>query len=328
MRHYKKKANCKMKIPFKSTAKKFGFPFRIIGNAGRYDTISDCAFLDESHIICVDRQMAIIYLVQYNIENNLHVVKDFVECIFDGAPFNFELITIGRDPVTSKTTVYGVSYSNKLFSCDVVDYKFVKLKTIQVVAKDNYHGVQVLEDGESVYVTNMKTPSFTKFNTKTSKSETFFCAGGVRMKDAAIIDENYVILLSSDSGPVNGEQRQDGSVHPRSKPYNSHVLIYNRKNSELLCKHLLENTQIDGCVYDAPHCYVTCTDSDGNGFIMRGTIDAIAKKISEAVHIPCHGFPHGIDIANGCIAYTSYTESALYICRLPKSANELPNLLN
>jgi hypothetical protein len=316
-----------MKISFNSTNKKHGYPFRIIGNAGRYDTISDCAFIDASHIVCADRQMACLYLLEYNIENNTHKIKHMIECKFDDGPFHFELITMGHDPISSKTTLYGVSYNNKIFSCNIVNYKFVNCELTQALLNESYHGIQLLEDGLSVYATNMKKPSIAKFNIKTSKSESFLCAGGVRMKDVAIIDETHIIALSSDKGPVNGEQLENGTVHPRCKPYNSHVLIYNRLNFALLCKHTLEDTQIDSCVYHAPFCYVTCTDSNGNGFILRGLIDNVTKQIVEIKHMPCKGFPHGIDIAHGCIAYTSYTESALYIYRLPQS-NEFPNLLD
>ncbi len=66
--------------------------------------------------------------------------------------------------------------------------------------------------------------------------------------------------------------------------------------------------------YRAPFCYVTCTDISGAGYIWRGTVDS-GYNFTEAVHIPCASFPHGLDAYGDLFAYTSYGESALYIDR-------------
>lgn len=310
-----------MKITFESSPDTFKFPFRIIGNAGRYDTISDCKFIDDQHIVCADRQMARLYLVEFDLDADTYTILDSVTCVHKGNPVHFEILTTRR--FLDCTMIYAVSYTNSLFSCMIKDNKFTDFDSVVINPMDNYHGVTVLEDEESVYVTNMKTATITEFNTRTGSKRIMECAGGIRMKDVAILDSDHILALSSDRGPINGTQNTDGTVSPTNSPYNSHILVYNRRTSKRICSHTLENTQVDGCIFKSPHCYVTCTDSSGNGYILQASIDIANQTISNMVHMPCAGFPHGLDIHGDLFAYTSYSESALYICGLKNGSQIL-----
>ena len=89
------------------------------------------------------------------------------------------------------------------------------------------------------------------------------------------------------------------------------LFAYNFNNTKMEKREVVKKINIPK---DEPKQVIIKTDDE-------------TKQIIEIIHMPCKGFPHGIDIAHGCIAYTSYTESALYICRLPES-KELPNLLD
>lgn len=298
-----------MKIIFESYPYKYGFPFRVIGYEGRYDTLSDCDFIDDSRIICVDRQMAILYLIHFDLSNNSHAVLNSKECIIDGKPQHCELLSFRN------STLYSVTYHNTLFSCTIENNKFTNLKSTVVRQNDNYHGLIALENSDSVLVTNMNAPTITEYNTKTEDSTTISCSTGVRIKDVAVLDEDHLIALSSDSGPISGKRLSNGRVLPRCNLYNSHILVLNRKNGRLLNKYLLENTQIDGCTYDKSYCYVTCTEANGSGFILRFKLDC-NYNFTDIIKIPCAGFPHGIAIYNDLISYTSYTESALFIHKL------------
>ena len=64
----------KMEIILPSSHIQFNFPFRIVGNAGRYDTVSDCRFIDEKHIVVADRQMASLYLIEFNISDKSYKI--------------------------------------------------------------------------------------------------------------------------------------------------------------------------------------------------------------------------------------------------------------
>lgn len=302
-----------MKITLKSSPNRFNFPFRIIGNAGRYDTISDCEFVDDTHIICVDRQMACIYLIQFDLDKNTYSILDSVTCICNKVPVHFELISIHRNILTRITTIYSISYDNRLFSCILKGNKFHDCKTRIVNTHDSYHGVLALEDGESVYVTNMKQPTITKFNTRTGIKQTIVCCGGTRMKDVAVIDIDHIIALSSDKGPTNGIQKPDGHVYPICKPYDSHVFLYDCNTGQQLSVHTLKDTQIDGCVYNAPYCFVTCANSSGVGYILRLSVNLTEYIFTDCVQFPCEGFPHGICVYNNKLAYTSYSKSSVYI---------------
>jgi hypothetical protein len=300
-----------MKIVFESSPKRFSFPFRIIGSAGRYDTISDCEFLDDSHIVCVDRQMSRLYLVSFSLNTSSYEIKDSVECVIDNKSFHFELMTIRGN------TIYSVSYTSSLFSCEVVDGKFQNMRVDTVCRGEAYHGICNAGD-DSVYVTNMIHASITEYNTVTKKSCLFPCTGGVRMKDVAVIDDTCLLVLSSDSGPIKGELLLDGTVSPYNKPYDSHLLLYARRGSEcgkLLGQLVLEQTQIDACIYTGEYCFVTFTDARGSGYLLRCCIDT-NYNFTDVTKIPCAGFPHGVAVRGELFAYTSYTESALYIGRI------------
>ena len=308
-----------MKIAFESSSARFGFPFRIIGNAGRYDTISDCEFLDDSHIVCIDRQEAKLYLLQFDLSGSSYTILDSQTVICKGEPQHFEIVSIRPGVGATPPTLYSISYRNTLFSCQIINNKFCNFQTHVVNVGEAYHGV-IAVNSNLVYVTNMNRPTITEINTKSGAKRSIVCGGGTRMKDVAILDADHLIAISSDRGPISGKQNADGSVSPCNPPYDGHVLIYNKHTGgKPLAKHVFPATQIDGCIYHAPYCYVTCTDVGGAGYIFRSKIDS-DYNFTEITHIPCAGFPHGLAIHGDKFAYTSYTESALYIESLAKFA--------
>jgi hypothetical protein len=297
-----------MQIILPSTNKRFNFPFRIIGTAGRYDTLSDCKFLNDTHIVCADRQMARLYLIEIDISANNYTIKDSAECIISGAPQHFELIYV------ASAKVYAVSYANTLFSCDIISDKFCNMTTTVINRGDAYHGVIRLSE-TSVYVSNMLNPTITEYNPTTGTNRTMQCVGGTRLKDIALIDADHILIISSERGPIVGRQLPNGSVDPYNKPYTSHALTYNRHTGALIDKYVLPATQVDACIVDADYCYITCTNASGGGFILRCTISDKYKLVNPS-YTHTAGFPHGICIRNGLLAYTSYADSSLMISRL------------
>lgn len=297
-----------MQIYLPSTNTQFNYPFRIIGTAGRYDTLSGCDFLDNTHVVCGDRQMARLYLIEIDISANKYTIKDEVECVVDGTPQHFELIYIAN------SKVYSISYKNTLFSCDIVADKFCNMTTTVINRDDAYHGVARASD-TSVYVSNMLKPTITEYNLITGAKRNMACVGGTRLKDVAIIDTDHILVVSSERGPINGQQLPDGTVAPHNKPYASHALVYNRHTGNLIDKRALPATQVDACIVDAGSCYITCTDASGCGYILRYTISDTYQLVNPH-YIPSAGFPHGICIRDGLLAYTSYANSSLVISRM------------
>jgi hypothetical protein len=297
-----------MKVVLPSTHTTFNFPFRIIGSAGRYDTLSDCAFLDDTHIVCADRQMATLYLVKVDISSNKFTVLDSQTCIVDGKPIHFDLLYV------YKNKVFSVSYDNFFFMCDISNNTFQNFSITELNKEDAYHGLSAASTPDVLYFTNMKRPTIASYNLNTQEKATIRCHG-VRLKDVSIIDEDHFVVLSSDNGPVTGTQLEDGKVHPNSKPYNSHALIYNKNTGKLLDTYVLKATQIDSCVFHNGYCYITCTNANGVGYILRCRITP-GYKFAEPAMFPTEGFPHGIAIHNGLLAYTSYTDSSLTVLNL------------
>jgi hypothetical protein len=294
-----------MKIVLPSTSTRFNFPYRIIGYAGRYDTISDCAFLDDTHLVCVDRQMARMYLLEFNLDTNDYTVLNEKEVLLNGTPHHFELIYINNN------TVYSVDYTNRVAIVDISNMKFDKVRWIELQEREAYHGITGITSN-TLYVTNMMSNIIREYDLETTKSKAIICQGGVRMKAISFIDEDTVLVLSSDSGPKNGIY---GMKNQYNTPYNSHILVYNRHSGKLYDTYVLEKTQIDACVVQNEYCYVTCTDACGNGYILRCKITP-EYRLTEPMRYDTDGFPHGIDIHNGLFSYTSYSESSVHIKKL------------
>ena len=298
-----------MRIVLPSLPSLFNASLKVIGSVGRYDTVGDCEFLSNNRILCVDRQMASLYLIEFDLSGNTHRIVNSVTAICDGQPQHFELIALRKHETS--TTIHSISYKNTLFTCDLEGDTFRNLRTQVVRPGDLYHGV-VVSGPESVIVTNMRQPTITEFNTRTGAQTTMFCDGGQRLKDAAPIDTDHIIVVSSDFGPIDCTRRPDGSVTPHNRPYDSHVLVYDRRTAMRIARLVLPATQVDACIYQAPYCFVTCTDQTGTGTILRCKVEP-DFSLSEPVHIPCASFPHGLAIHGDLFAYTSYGESALYI---------------
>lgn len=293
-----------MRIVLPSSPDRFGFPLRAVGSQGRYDTVSDCEFLDDTHIICCDRQMARLYLIRIDYDTERMTVVDTKEFVVGGIPVHTELLCL------QGSTLHTISYTDKLFSCDIVGNRFRNLRATTVTAGDAYHGVCSAGSPNTVYVTNMRSNTITRYNTITRIKSTMVCEGGVRMKDAALVGENHILVLSSDRGPINTTRRPDGTISPTNPLYDSHALLYNRYTGARVATHLFKNIQVDGCVFYKNRCWVTCTDQDGKGTLWSAAVTDDFRFVDERI-IPCADFPHGLAIRNNILAYTSYGDSSL-----------------
>lgn len=310
-----------MKIKLPSDEKIYNFPFRVIGSAGRYDSVTDCAFLDTTHIICADRQMAKLYLIHYDMSANSFTILDSKTCITNGKPQHFDLITV------KDYNLYATILDSTVLTCKITDLKFGDIKSHIVDLSHNYHGL-CYSDKDTIYLTNLLGPILAEFNLETCEKKLFYCANGQRMKDVTLIDSNYLIAISCEGGPVFQtyySARPSNLKQPQrvARPYNSRALIYNRHSGELVGEHILINTHVDSCIYSAPFCYITCTRQDGSGFLLRCKVDASYNFI-EMTELACAKFPHGISVHGGLLAYSSYADSAVYIHKLSEDGNLLP----
>jgi hypothetical protein len=302
-----------MKLVFNSYPEKYGFPFRVIGDSGRYDTMSACDFFSDNLIVCADRQSAVLYLIKFDYEADTYEILDTAEGIVGSRHVNFELFCI------QSNNIYAVSYTSELFSCEISGNKFHSMKLTPINSTDAYHGVTIAGT-DSLYLTNMFKNTIVNYNIKTGFKRTIPCINGVRMKDVAIIDTTYFLALSSDKGPITGVFDTTGKLIMRGNYYDSHALIVNRTTGNCLRFHTFNKQQIDGCSIYKNYAFITCTRSDGTGYLWRAKITNDYNFI-EICEIPCAGFPHGISIRNDILAYTSYTDSALYIHKLDSDCN-------
>lgn len=303
-----------MKIEFESSHERFKFVYRMIGSSGRYDTITDCVFLSDTKIVCADRQMATLYLIEFDLSNNNYKILNTKECIIDGKPKHFELMCIHGE-----NKIRAVSLDNTILTFEIVDNNFINFKLIPVNKYDAYHGI-CPADNDSVFVTNVVESTITNYNLNTLSKNTMYCKTANKIKDGVMIDDDHILLLSSNGSPVSvGKEKEDEKI---KMPiiFNSYLGVFNIKREILVSNHLLSNSQVDSCIYVSPYCYITHTGTHGEGSILRYKIDK-TYKFSEEKKFPCGKFPHGIAHYRNMIAYTSYKESALYIKRLKENGD-------
>ena len=257
--------------------------------------------------------MARLYLLEVDYDKQTYMILDSADAVVNGKPVHTELLCLQKD------ILYITSYMDKLFSCRIVGNKFTDMKGVIVSSEEAYHGVCDGGADGVVYVTNMRQNTITLYNNRSRRMKKMVCEGGVRMKDAALLDKSHILVLSSDRGPINTTQHADGHISPINTPYDSHALIYNRHTGVLCDTHTFKDMQVDGCFFYKNKCWVTCTDEKGQGSLWRATITG--NKFSDGIHLPCEGFPHGIAIKDNILAYTSYTECSLVLHRIDDDGN-------
>lgn len=253
--------------------------------------------------------MARLYLIGIDYAEKKMTVRESKEFIVGREPAHTELLCLQGN------TLHTISYNDKLFSCDIVDGRFKNMRATTVTEDEAYHGVCSGGAPNTVYVTNMRKNTITRYNTVTKAKTTMVCEGGIRMKDAAVIGDNHILVVSSDRGPITTTMRPNGTITATNPLYDSHALLYNRRTGERLDTHLFAGTQVDGCFYYKNRCWVTCTDGEGKGSLWSAALTPEFKFAEERV-LPCAGFPHGIAIRNNILAYTSYADSSLTLHRI------------
>jgi hypothetical protein len=281
-----------VKITLNSTSVQHKDPIKYFGDAGRCESLTDCDFVDDTHIVCADRQMGRLYLIEFNMNTGTHTMIDM---LVTNPIQHFDLLIVCDD------TVYAVCYTYILFSCKIKNMKFTQPDLTKMNRKEAYHGLCRSPIGNLV-LTNMRDNTIADYSLQTKKTHNFRCREGVHIKDATFVDMSTLLVISTDGGPA-------ATI---TKLYNSHILLYNYKSGALLHKYTLVDTHVDSCIYDAPYCYVTCTSPTGGGYILKCFISD-KYTITETRQIPTERFPHGITIRGDLIAYTSYEESSLVI---------------
>ena len=95
--------------------------------------------------------------------------------------------------------------------------------------------------------------------------------------------------------------------------------LYNNKLSLIDTIHI-KNAQVEGSIMYNNNFFCTVhSEIDKCGYIYIGIVSD--KTITIIKKVPCNNFPHGIDIYNNKLVYSSYTNNSITIHSLDEFIN-------
>lgn len=276
-------------------------------NQKRQATVTDVKFVDNETLVVAHRAAAKLYLIKF--KNQTFTVIDTL--ILDTAKrslnprkrfnnqrfFHPDLISLHRN------TIYISEYTNR---CCVVEIQENKLIYKRVIDMGNtaFHGCYTNETHAMFGSVNdgcITTLSHKKY--RLAKIDASL-QPGQRIK--TIGTENDYVILSIDK--LSGVHTKAGATA------DCWVKLYLRKGDELKVLDTIDNPygQIDGHTFYKGYHFITMHDGNlASGVIL--ILKIIEEKLSIIKRVACASFPHGLDIVNDQLIYSSYANSAI-IC--------------
>lgn len=263
------------------------------GSQKRIATVTDVKFISDNKLIVAHRANAKLYLIEIN--NNKYKILNTLLLKFNNKYYYPDLISIENN------RIFMTAYTNISCIIDIVNNKLKFVKLIKIHNYISYHGCCVKNN--LIYYGGVKdkddnTP-LTIYNYNTNETKNIKINYDRRIKAITIYNDNIVLCL-------------DG-YNTRSILFDSWVMYYKLTNTiELLDSIHIPNTQIDGLVIHNNYFFITLHDgSDRCGYVYIGSIND--DNITYVKKVKCNNFPHGIDIYNNKLVYTSYANSSVTI---------------
>jgi len=276
------------------------------GDQKRIATVTDVKFISDTKLIVAHRAAAKLYLVE--IIDDIHSIKDTLLLKYGNKHYHPDAIAI------KDNEIYLTSYEN--ISCivnfDIINNKLSFVKIIQIHKYIQYHGccISCINDNLIYYGgindIDYNTP-ITVYNCKTNKSIDIKTNFNGRVKSISIFNDKQILLGLDELGRKNGKNKNNDLL-------NSLIVLYSLENNQLtlLDSIKIEKSQIDGSVIYKNYFFVTLhCGVDKCGYIYIGQIDK--DKLIFVKKVACNNFPHGIDVYNNKLAFTSYANSSLTI---------------
>ncbi|MFC4892084.1 hypothetical protein ACFPDQ_03350 [Pseudofrancisella aestuarii] len=279
------------------------------GRESRVATITGVQFISPSLIVAAHREAAKLYLIKI-INNTYKIIDEII--------MNVKLLP-GYDKyyhpdlmIFSNNYIYLSEFTNRLA---IYKYQNNRLKLYKLVEVGDYkyHACYANESG--IYLGSVLGGIIQHIDKKSYEIKSLkidlaiFNEEKIRMK--TIIEYDGFFILGLDSSNSNK---------------NSFIALYMQNHDDMLLLDcvVIRNAQIDGaCLYEG-NIFLSLH----NGDYKKGqiyVINLIDKKIKVIHKVFCHGFPHGLDVFDGKIAYTSYKEKSIFIHDLTNffKSNEL-----
>jgi hypothetical protein len=276
-----------------------GFANKIYqGDRWRHPTMTDVKFINSEYIVAAHRYSGKIYVI--HLHNRTFTIIETLTLTYNGLQYQTESFIIHNN------VIYMISFTNILTIIDILhNYRLRQRQSITLnERKVPYHGIVFKNDIVYVtpsnrhfgteYITTYRIDNGTISNLVTLGDNVRVKAIGFLLNDLIVIAINYKVVT-----PMTKEGHMfDGAI----RLYNS--------NFDLLDAIELKSTHFDCIAKKGNVFYVTGADVF-HGYIYKGFVQQTSIMSLQAYRV--HDFPHGIDIINERIGYTSYATSGIHI---------------
>jgi hypothetical protein len=267
-----------------------------LGKKKRIATVSDIKFFTDTKLIIAHRAAAKLYLAEYSIDNKLNVLST-LELNFNNYFFHPDLFDIYDNKI------YLTDYTNIICIVEIKNDALFYVKSIVLHEYVKYHGIYC--NKEIVFVGGVrnkdKNTILTVYNSSNDEIKHIKTNLDRRIKSISSYGKDKLILCV------------DFFADYKNNLVDSSIMLYSLENDKLLLLDFLNlnNYQLDGMAFNNNHFFVTANSIDDEcSYIIVGNVDK-QKKLNLIKKVHCHDFPHGIDIRNNLLAYTSYAKSSV-----------------
>jgi hypothetical protein len=270
------------------------------GQRWRYPSMTDVKFINKDTIVAAHRYGCKVYLISIRMDG--YQILDSMTLMHNSAPYQTESFIILNN------VIYLISFTNIMFIIDILPSNHLKQRSFIKLSCDkslSFHGIAAR--GDFVYVTPSKKTNgrehVVTYNICNGEVSKVACLGdSIRVKGLAFLPNNLIIVI------INYKAKT--SMIEKGHTFDGAVRLYTL-DFALLDSIEVPLTHFDVIVVTGHTFYATGADLEG-GYIFKGTVNTSTQKIVSVCGYPVHDFPHGIDIIDTTIVYTSYTTSGIH----------------
>jgi hypothetical protein len=264
------------------------------GAISRNPTVTDVKFISPTRLIAANRQAAKLYLIEKS-DSGFKILYT-LDTVFDGTPYHTDLFDIKNN------IIYATTYTNTVCIYKIVDNVLEFKKAVKLHSTNKYHGVYV--HNSNVFFTpavGISTIAIYSIDSDIVKHILPERIGTNRIKDICFINNSHVILLLTTDTPCE---------YP--KEYDAFIALYNFNTAgfKYIQKLTFKNTHLDSVIAKHNKVYVTAQSPTSSGILFVCEVKDNILRLLETKSV--QGFPHGIDIYDKTLAYTSYITSGIH----------------
>lgn len=273
-------------------------------NKSRYDTVTDCKFINENTIITANRECGKIYVLNFSLNPSFAKVIYTTDTVFHNQLKYIDLFIIHEG------LIYFVSLDNTIGCLQLENNQLIKKDLITVPGKYYFHSItfhptkkNIVYLGGALY--NPKLVVYDIEQRKLLHEISLEKMENLLIKDVKFLDEN-TIVVSGTGGLI--------SRSIKTQTYDSGIGVYDANTFSLIDFVDLKSSHTDGLGLDEDNTiYIVCQND---------TAENISKfkfennKLVQLKGLSVPQFPHGLDIKNGIMAVTSMKNSSICVFQL------------